>query len=148
VTGRRHETVAIEPHRIGGIEFEEARKQHGRDIGHAHRHARMPDFASSTASIAGKRIALAIPHAKHQRGRQCRTEQERSSRAPLAFHQLQDQQVRMSCIARSSFDPWITIELARDMKLFGIIDSEWKIDTAQFFNQITTIDSSGSDPPP
>ena len=31
--------------------------------------------------------------------------------------------VRMSCIARSSFDPWITIELARDMKLFGIIDS-------------------------
>src|SRR5205823_13175927 len=25
--------------------------------------------------------------------------------------------VRMSCMARSSFEPWITIELARDMKL-------------------------------
>ena len=29
----------------------------------------------------------------------------------------------MSCIARSSFAPWITIELARDMKLCGIIES-------------------------
>src|SRR5580692_11307325 len=52
--------------------------------------------------------------------------------------------VRMSCIARSSFDPWITIELARDMKLFGIIDSRYgKSMPRGFFRRITTIDSSG-----
>src|ERR1700730_7509581 len=51
--------------------------------------------------------------------------------------------VRMSCIARSSFDPWITIELARDMKLFGIIDSRYgKSKPRGFLKRITTIDSS------
>src|ERR1700761_1597310 len=52
--------------------------------------------------------------------------------------------VRMSCIARSSFEPWITIELARDMKLFGIIDSKYgKSIPRGFLSRITTIDSSG-----
>ena len=41
VAGRQHEAVAVRPGRVGGIEFEEAREQHGRDIGHAHRHAGM-----------------------------------------------------------------------------------------------------------
>jgi len=41
LTGREHKTVAIRPCRIGRIEFEETREQHGRDIGHAHRHPRM-----------------------------------------------------------------------------------------------------------
>ena len=33
--------------------------------------------------------------------------------------------VRINCIARSSLDPWMTIELARDIKLLGIIDSRY-----------------------
>ena len=41
VTGRQHEAVAVRPRRIGRIEFEEARKQHRGDVGHAHRHARV-----------------------------------------------------------------------------------------------------------
>jgi len=52
--------------------------------------------------------------------------------------------VRISCIARSSFDPGITIEFARDMKLCGIIDSRYgKSMPRGFFRRITTIDSSG-----
>ena len=42
MAGREHEAVAIGPFRSGGVELEEAREQHGRDIGHAHRHARVP----------------------------------------------------------------------------------------------------------
>ncbi len=41
VAGREHEAVAVGPGRIGGIEFQEARKQHGRDVGRAHRQARV-----------------------------------------------------------------------------------------------------------
>ena len=44
VAGRQHEAVAIRPGRIGRIEFQEAREQHGGDVGHAHRHARMARF--------------------------------------------------------------------------------------------------------
>ena len=36
---RQHETVAVGPIRVGGIVFQELGPQHGRDIGHAHRHA-------------------------------------------------------------------------------------------------------------
>src|SRR3569832_498056 len=49
--------------------------------------------------------------------------------------------VRMSCMARSSLAPWITIELARDMKLCGIIESRLgKSMPRGFFMWITTID--------
>ena len=41
VAGREHEAVAVGPGRIGRIEFEEAREQHGRDIGRAHGQAGM-----------------------------------------------------------------------------------------------------------
>ena len=41
MTGREHETVAIGPCRIGGIEFEEAREQHRGNIGRAHRQTGM-----------------------------------------------------------------------------------------------------------
>ena len=41
VAGREHEAVAVGPGRIGGIEFQELREQHGRDVGHAHRQAGM-----------------------------------------------------------------------------------------------------------
>ena len=41
VAGRQHEAVAVGPGRIGRIEFEKAREQHGRDVGGAHRQAGM-----------------------------------------------------------------------------------------------------------
>ncbi len=41
VTGRQHEAVAVGPRWIGRIEFQETREQHGRDVGRAHRQARM-----------------------------------------------------------------------------------------------------------
>ena len=41
VPGRQHEAVAIGPVRRLRIEFEELREQHGRRVGHAHRHAGM-----------------------------------------------------------------------------------------------------------
>jgi hypothetical protein len=39
--GRQHETVAVGPGRVARIVFQEAREQHGRHVGHAHRHAGM-----------------------------------------------------------------------------------------------------------
>ncbi len=41
VAGREHEAVAVGPIGIGGIELQEAREQHGGDVGHAHGHAGM-----------------------------------------------------------------------------------------------------------
>ena len=41
VTRRQHEPVAIWPRGIGSIVAHHFAEQHGRDIGHAHRHARM-----------------------------------------------------------------------------------------------------------
>ena len=44
VTGRQDEPVAVGPARIGRIEFVKPGPQRGRDVGHAHRQARMPGF--------------------------------------------------------------------------------------------------------
>ncbi len=44
VAGREHEAVAVGPGRIGRIELQEAREQHGRDVGRAHRQAGMAGF--------------------------------------------------------------------------------------------------------
>ncbi len=41
VARREHEPVAVRPFGMRGIELQEAREQHGGDIGHAHRHAGM-----------------------------------------------------------------------------------------------------------
>ena len=41
VTGRQHEPVAVGPLRVGGVEFQNVAKQHGRDIGGAHRQSGM-----------------------------------------------------------------------------------------------------------
>ena len=41
VAGREHEAVAVGPGRIGRIEFQETREQHGGDVGRAHRQAGM-----------------------------------------------------------------------------------------------------------
>ena len=44
VAGREHEAVAVRPGGIGRIEFQEARKQDGRDVRRAHRQAWMATF--------------------------------------------------------------------------------------------------------
>ncbi len=44
VPGGQDEAVAIRPSRIGGVEFQELREQHGGDIGGAHRQAGMAGF--------------------------------------------------------------------------------------------------------
>ena len=38
---RQHEAVAVRPVGMRGVEFEEPREQHGRDVGHAHGQAGM-----------------------------------------------------------------------------------------------------------
>jgi len=42
--GREHEAVAVGPVGIGRIELKELGKEHGCDVGHAHRHAGMARF--------------------------------------------------------------------------------------------------------
>ena len=44
VAGRQDEAVAVRPFRVGGVEFQELRKQHGGDVGRAHRQAGMAGF--------------------------------------------------------------------------------------------------------
>ena len=44
VAGGEHEAVTVGPGRIGGIEFQEPREQHGRDVGGAHRQAGVAGF--------------------------------------------------------------------------------------------------------
>jgi hypothetical protein len=44
VAGGQHEAVPIGPRRVRGIEFQETREQHGRDIGRAHGQAGMTGF--------------------------------------------------------------------------------------------------------
>ena len=41
VAGREHEAVAVRPIGRGGVELQEPGEQHGRHVGHAHRHAGM-----------------------------------------------------------------------------------------------------------
>src|ERR1700682_6189034 len=144
MAGRQHEPVAVGPDGIGGIKFEIPREQHGGDIGHAHWHARMtgPGFFDGVDRQKADRVG-------HIRVRNIGTDGNTSESWSVHTVRLLRSMswrisgVRMSCIARSSFDPWITIELARDMKLFGIIDSRYgKSITRGFFSRITTIDWS------
>ena len=44
VAGRQHETVAIRPGRVAGVEFKELCEQHGGDVGRAHGQAGMARF--------------------------------------------------------------------------------------------------------
>ena len=44
VASRQHEAVAVGPGGIGRVELQKAREEHGRHVGHAHRHARMAGF--------------------------------------------------------------------------------------------------------
>ena len=124
MAGGQHEPVAIGPGRIGGIEFEEARKQHGRDIGHAHRHAGMAGLRLLDG-VDGEE-ADGVGHFRMRDfGMAGQTRESGSVHVVRLLRSISCRisGVRMSCIARSSFPPWMTIELARDMKLCGIIDS-------------------------
>ncbi len=44
VPGRQDESVAVRPFRVGGVEFQELREQHGGDVGRTHRQAGMAGF--------------------------------------------------------------------------------------------------------
>src|SRR5882757_1120680 len=124
MAGRQHEAVAVGPDRIGRIEFEKAREQHGGDIGHAHRHARMagPGLFDGVDRQKADRVGHIGMRDVGTGGNTSESWSVHTVRL-LRSMSWRISGVRMSCIARSSFDPWITIELARDMKLFGIIDS-------------------------
>ena len=124
MTGGQHEAIAIRPGRVGGIEFEEARKQDGRDVGHAHRHARMTGLRLLDG--VDRQEADRVGHFRVRNvGRLAMRDESGSVHVVRLLRSISCRisGVRMSCIARSSFAPWITIELARDMKLCGIIDS-------------------------
>ena len=90
-----------------------------------------PEFAFSTASIASARMALAISRCVDRVG-ETLSRLQRSSihvcprvTTLRRFRSISCRMsgVRISCMARSSLLPGITIELARDMKLSWIIDS-------------------------
>ena len=129
VAGRQHEAVAVGPARVGGIEFEELREQHRRDVGHAHRHARMAGLGfldrvhrQEADGVGHRRVrdGGSLNNRVHVREplreSQARTARRRRS---TSFRIIG---VRMSCIAMSSLPPGMTIELARLMKLLWIID--------------------------
>ena len=124
VTGRQNEPIPVRPCRVGRVEFEEPGEQHRRHIGHPHRHTR----------VTGLGLLNRVDRKKANRVRHVRMRDVHGAGYGgwgLNVHAVRLLRsiscrisgVRMSCIARSSFAPWITIELARDMKLFGIIDS-------------------------
>ena len=54
MAGGEHETVAVGPVRVGGVEFQEARPQRGGGVGHAHGHAGMAGFGGFDG-VDGKR---------------------------------------------------------------------------------------------
>ena len=111
VPRRQHEAVAVRPFRRLRVERDEAVEQHRGDIGHAHRHARMagvgllhrvhgqrPDGVGHGALVGGG--DLGVHGVSFQARLLSRTRRSISG-------------VRMSCIARSSLLPGMTIEFAR-----------------------------------
>jgi len=69
MSGREYEAVAVGPLRIGGVEFEKARKQHGGDVGRAHRQTGMAALRLFDR-VHGER-ADGIRHAVMVRPRAC-----------------------------------------------------------------------------
>src|SRR4051795_11451135 len=117
MASRQHEAVAVGPGRVCRIELEEAREQHGGDIGHAHRHARMTGFCF--LDRVDREKADRVGHVRMRDfGTTGKTSESWSVHTVRLFRSISCRisGVRMSCIARSSLAPWITIELARDMK--------------------------------
>ncbi len=127
---RQHEAVAVRPIVVRRVEFQEAREQHGGDIGHAHGQAGMAGLRGldgvdrEEADGVGEIVVRDRGRGRLRRGRRC------SSDPPLVHFRFRLRSiscmisgVRISCIARSSFAPGHTIELARDIQLCGSIES-------------------------
>ena len=129
VAGRKHEAVAVGPVRRARVELQKLREEHGRDIGHAHGHAGMPGVRG-LHGIHGQR-ADRIGH--FAGGRRCasfrRLIVSEVGHVFLYFHEARRfsstsrwiMGVRISCMARSSLPPGMTMEFARLMKLSPII---------------------------
>ncbi len=119
VAGRKHEAVAVGPTRIGGVEFQEGAKKHARDIGHAHRHAGMAGLGPvHGVHRQGANGVGVVPRARGGNIQHLNFLYQ----APFwRCTSARMRGVRMSCIARSSLLPGMTIELARDIQLPAII---------------------------
>ena len=129
VARRKDEAVAVGPRRVGGVELEEAGEEHCRDIGHAHRHAGMAGLRAFDG--VDREEADGVRHFG-MRGLGRRGElgvvqgiERGVGHGARLFWSISFRiiGVRISCMARSSLAPSMTMELARDMKLPGIIAS-------------------------
>ena len=134
VAGRQHEPVAVRPCGIGGIDIHELREQHSRDISHAHRHAGMAGLglldsihrqrAKSVGAVAhgcgccGAVERISVGHGVSLDWSR-RLADHLAARARSTSRKIIG--VRMSCMARSSLSPGMTIELARVIQLPWII---------------------------
>ena len=106
MSGRKHEPVAVRPCRVGRIKFQETRKQHRSDVSHAHRHAWVTRFgffdgvdrqeADRVGHFRMLNIGTDGDGSECVKGHIVRLLRSISCRISG---------VRMSCIARSSFDP-------------------------------------------
>ena len=82
VTGRQHETVAVRPRRIGGIEFQKTREQHRGHVGRAHRQAGVAGLGLFDGVHSQRANRIGEAAMSNARGRRrARSHQER---APLA----------------------------------------------------------------
>ena len=80
MAGGQHEAVAVGPVRIGGVEFEEAREQHGGDVRGAHRQpgmARLRRFHRIHRQRANGIGEAIMGGARSRRGGRARNDQER-----------------------------------------------------------------------
>ena len=85
VPGRKNEAVAVRPFRIGRVEFQELREQHGGDVGRAHRQAGMAGLClldgihRQPADRVGHTGMIDIRHDKNPREMRCLVATRRSS---------------------------------------------------------------------
>ena len=130
VAGREDEAVAVRPVGGLGIELEELREQDRRDVGHAHRHARMTGLRlldrvdGQEADRVGQLVvrdcgvwSYDVHFKTTSLSVQARSARRRRSTSWRIIG------VRISCMAMSSLPPGMTIEFARLMKLSSIMDS-------------------------
>ena len=128
VAGGKHEAIAVLPFRILRIEFQESREQHGGNVRHPHRHAGMTRIRAlhCVCSQQAQRIGHVFAGGDGARVLSFRNRVHVLSSFSQAARRLRSisfmiSGVNTSCMARSCFPPGITMELARDMKLSGII---------------------------
>src|SRR5579863_493405 len=147
VAVRKHKAVAVRPRRVCRTMAQIASPEYGGDFRQAHRCAGMAGFCRFHR----------VHRQRAQRGRDRLIEPLRDlGRQHIHYaglHQMARRRfstnwriigVRMSCMARSSLLPGITIEFARDIKLPCSIDTRYEKSMPRGLRKrITTIDSSG-----